>query len=364
MFDVIVVGAGPAGSAAAKRCAEKGLSVVILEKKKLPREKVCSGMLGPEAIPVIGKEYGELPVWVMAKPSRLSGFIFHVPDIGKEKLECETPLTSRRELDYWMNKKAEAKGAEIWESTQFLGLIQEGGICSVKIRRGGRTEDIQSRFVVGGDGGISHVRGSVFPELRMRYAQVIQERIEGKVELDEKYFHWVYPLEYSPSCFTVSQKDRFVIVDVTGRIGQAKGLMHLAKCFLKKHHLTNDKPIWKGSCLMPLMFKELGAGIFSPAKGNVLLVGDAGNFCLPVSGGGIGSGIQTGLLAGDSIIQAIGSGEEAAGIFIDKVSNIISIYKGMYPWFRRMREARESGGSSLPRILQEAYQARLDCLKD
>ena len=50
MADVIVVGAGPAGSAAAKRCAEYGLDTLILEKRRLPRDKVCSGMImGPAA---------------------------------------------------------------------------------------------------------------------------------------------------------------------------------------------------------------------------------------------------------------------------------------------------------------------------
>lgn len=45
MLDVIVVGAGPGGCAAAKNCAELGLKTMLLEKKKLPREKLCTGMV-------------------------------------------------------------------------------------------------------------------------------------------------------------------------------------------------------------------------------------------------------------------------------------------------------------------------------
>jgi flavin-dependent dehydrogenase len=45
MFDVVVVGAGPGGSVAAKRCLESELKTVLLEKRKLPRDKVCSGMI-------------------------------------------------------------------------------------------------------------------------------------------------------------------------------------------------------------------------------------------------------------------------------------------------------------------------------
>lgn len=45
MFDVVVVGAGPGGSVAAKRCLESGLKTLLLEKRRLPRDKVCSGMI-------------------------------------------------------------------------------------------------------------------------------------------------------------------------------------------------------------------------------------------------------------------------------------------------------------------------------
>jgi flavin-dependent dehydrogenase len=45
MWDVIIVGSGPSGAIAAKKCAEQNLKTLILEKKKLPREKVCTGMI-------------------------------------------------------------------------------------------------------------------------------------------------------------------------------------------------------------------------------------------------------------------------------------------------------------------------------
>ena len=84
MFDVAVIGAGPAGSAAAKRCAEHGLYTVILEKKRLPRDKVCSGLIiGPLAHTLIKQEFGEVPEAVLGRPPQLNGYLFHTPDAGQ-----------------------------------------------------------------------------------------------------------------------------------------------------------------------------------------------------------------------------------------------------------------------------------------
>ena len=61
-FDVIVIGAGPAGSTCAKACAEKGLKTLMLEKQGLPRDKVCSGMvMGTLAQRLIKQEFGSPP---------------------------------------------------------------------------------------------------------------------------------------------------------------------------------------------------------------------------------------------------------------------------------------------------------------
>ena len=83
--DVIVVGAGPAGSTAAKRCVEHGLSTLLIEKRWLPRDKVCSGMImGPVAHTLIKEEFGGLPDTVLTQPNHLSGYFLHVPGVGRE----------------------------------------------------------------------------------------------------------------------------------------------------------------------------------------------------------------------------------------------------------------------------------------
>ena len=69
MYDVIVIGAGPAGNTTAKKCAEYGFKTALLEKSELPRDKVCTGfVLGTVAQSLVKQEFGQLPKAVMAQP--------------------------------------------------------------------------------------------------------------------------------------------------------------------------------------------------------------------------------------------------------------------------------------------------------
>jgi len=360
--DVIVVGAGPAGTAAAKRCAEYGLDTLMLEKSRLPRDKVCSGMvMGPVAHTLIKQEFGDLPETILSQPSHLKGYVFHVPGIGSQKLDNFTPLTWRRDLDYWMNQKAQAKGVEIWQASQVVGLKQKGQGFSAEIEKDKEKQEVEARFLVGADGATSIVRNFLFPDLKVRYGQVYQEHYRGELDLDKKYFHWFYPLEYAPASFTVHHKGNFIIVDVGGRPGQLKQFMDWTRNFLaKNHHFDiSQKPVWRGGCLEPVMYREVTSYAFLPAAGNALLVGDAAGFLMPVSGEGIGAGIKSGLLAASSIIRAIESGEPPDKIYLTEIEGIISMFKEVYPWFKKITEGAKAGGHSLPEVLRDAYHSTL-----
>ena len=110
-WDVIVVGAGPGGAAASKRCAEAGLRTLVLEKRVLPRDKVCSGMImGPWAQEIIRDHFGPIPREVLVPPRVLKGQRIHVPGARPEVLEWATPLAWRKDLDAWLIQKRNRRG--------------------------------------------------------------------------------------------------------------------------------------------------------------------------------------------------------------------------------------------------------------
>lgn len=88
MYDVIVVGAGPAGSTAAKGLAEKGLRVLLVERHKLPRYKSCSGVLIQKTMELVRKYFGQdVPLSAMCTPAKNHGMIF-TTDTGRESRYC------------------------------------------------------------------------------------------------------------------------------------------------------------------------------------------------------------------------------------------------------------------------------------
>ena len=194
-FDVVVVGGGPGGSAAAKRCAREGFKTLLLEKRRLPRDKVCTGMImGPWAHDVIQWEFGALPQGVLVSPQGLSGHMIHVPGAPSRVLEWRTPLAWRKDLDFWMNQRAADEGVEIRDGIRVTGVSQTGNQCFVAFKQEGKEpRRLRTRFVIGADGAASAVRKSLFPGLRVRYSAPVRHCYEGALDLDRQYIHWFFP---------------------------------------------------------------------------------------------------------------------------------------------------------------------------
>ena len=83
-YDVIIVGAGPAGTSCAKYLVDNGVKTLILEKCKLPRYKCCGGYLTQRSLEVIKKNYGNIPLNITCENSKA---IIKVSKTGKSFVE-------------------------------------------------------------------------------------------------------------------------------------------------------------------------------------------------------------------------------------------------------------------------------------
>jgi len=332
-FDVIVVGAGPAGCAAARRCAEYGLRTLILEAKRFPREKVCDGLIGPNGQPLVKEVFGEIPESVYTDPAFVDGFVFHLPGVGSRKYDSRNAMTWRSRLDAWMCKKAQEKGAEFWEQSEVTGFAQENQGVSVRLNREGKEQVIEAAVLIGADGGHSIVRRTLFPEFQPLLLQQAQERFKGTIDgLERNYIH-EFIMEDKPGellgGFDVHHKDDLIIVSYGAMMGKLKQVVDWVHNYLAETYGFDPsrKPVWTQGCLEPIFGEDLAEGIFVPAKGKVLLTGDAGGFMSPNSLGGIELGIRTGLMAADAAKKAQETGQNVDQIYLGEIEPIISLFQ-------------------------------------
>jgi len=334
--DVVVVGGGPGGSVAAKNCAQHGMHTILLEKHRLPRLKVCCGMLISNLVhTLVTREFGIIPEEVLTDPPNIAGYQWHTSGHGDEQQDMpKITNTWRKELDYWMNRKAQEAGAEIWEEALVTDITPENEGNTLKIKRSREEQEVRARFVIGADGAASVIRKRIFPDLNVRLIGIRTECHSGALDADRRYFHIFGSARTAPGedWFDVLHKKDCFLINVNGAVRSPKEAMSRAKQTLAERwgFNINGDPLWSGGTAVPTLRQELYSGKFLPAKGNVVLVGDAAGIATPSERGegeGMNMALKTGLLASRAVIKAADTSREAAALYLPEISRVIETCK-------------------------------------
>ncbi len=138
--DVVVVGAGLAGSGVAAALARRGWDVLLVERDRLPRHKVCGEFLSPEAQGSLA-QLGLLEAAAALAPVPLYGAAITTP--GGATVAMPLPAAawglSRYALDAGLAAGAARHGAEVWQGATVLSAARQGERCRVKVRRAVRS---------------------------------------------------------------------------------------------------------------------------------------------------------------------------------------------------------------------------------
>jgi flavin-dependent dehydrogenase len=360
-LDVVVLGGGPAGASAARHCARHGLETLLLERRHLPRDKVCSGMImGPWAHDVIEDVFGSIPEDVLAEPKYLAGHEIHVAGAAPVAFPWRTPIAWRKDLDGWMVRGAVAAGARLWEGSRVVSMAEEAGAYRLKVRRDGEEMPVSARFLVGAEGAVSRSREALFPELRARYSRPMREGYRGSLSLERDRFHWFFPKARPRPRFCVHHKGDTFIIEGSG-IPELR--REIGQTLSRYGFDAASRPLFRDGCQIALLHSDLLSGRFRPAKGNSLLVGDAGGLILPITFEGIGSAVLSGRLAGEAILAATASGRSPAEPYVKALEPIIQAIARLDVLEQEVARRAEEGPVALAEALCHAYQetAKVQC---
>ena len=329
--DVIVVGAGPAGSTTAYYLAQAGLDVLLLEKSRFPREKVCGDGLTPrgvKALVAMGISVSEQDGWVRNKGLRVIG--------AGQRLELSWPELSsypgyglvrpRTDLDQMLARRAEQAGARLVEGLTVTGPVLEdrtGRITGVTSKSAGEDGErsYRGRIVVAADGNSSRL--SVAMGLRKR-----DDRPLG-VAVRTYYQSPRHDDDHLESWLDLWDGDRllpgygwiFGMGDGTSNVGL--GLLNTSAAF---GHTDYHALLRKWLAGMPAEWGFTEENRTQPIRGaalpmgfnrtphyyqGLLLVGDAGGMVNPFNGEGIAYAMESGEILARTITQALARARRA-----------------------------------------------------
>ncbi|MFE0801341.1 geranylgeranyl reductase family protein [Streptomyces sp. NPDC058812] len=300
-WDVIVVGAGPAGATAARVAAENGCKTLLLERAAIPRYKTCGGGL-------IGASLAALPPGLPLKVYDKAGrFTFALDGRRERTLSCTSPtltMVYRSELDAALTEAAAVAGATVRDSTALTTLEQEGGTVTVRTNRG---DTLRTRTVVGADGSASRVARYV----GVRCAQV-DLALEVEVPVDERTAdRWRGRLlmEWGPlpgSFGWVFPKGDVCTAGVVAARGNPAALRAYKEDFLARHGLVGPRPLHDTGHLTRCRHPD------SPlARGRVLVAGDAAALLDHWSREGISYALRSGDLAGQAAARLVSAADDS-----------------------------------------------------
>jgi geranylgeranyl reductase family protein len=298
-YDVIVVGAGPAGATLAYELAKRGIGVLVLEKEKLPRYKCCAGGVTSKAAKLLDFDISEVTEDVIHEVS----FTFNLgsPYLGQHS----QPLiytVMRDAFDYFLVQRAQQRGAVLIDG-QKVRQIQMN-TAWVEISTADNT--FRSRLVVGADGAYSVVARELSMERSIEYLRGIgSEIVVPEAELAKWKSRALIDLGCIPGGYAwVFPKRNHLSIGVGCQASKTRDLHAHHQKFLNSLSMGSYTIARSSSHLIPTCTK--GRLIW---RNKALLLGDAAGLADPLTGEGIYNAIQSAQLAAPVIEDSLVRGK-------------------------------------------------------
>jgi geranylgeranyl reductase family protein len=323
-YDVIVCGGGPAGSAMAWALSRQGVRVAVVERSRFPREKVCGDFVEPGGLRILAAmqcldavEAGSpIPIthvrsYVESELAYREKIPYYEPRLG---LPPHGYIVPRSELDTHLLECARSASANVYEGCTVDRVVREGSVVSVGARVDGKRLELRAPLVVGADGTESIVARSFGLERTdPRYICVSQRGYVEGVAVTGEAATWFYDDIFPGYAWMFPFKGGRANIGV-GVLKEASKRYDLSVPKLFQGFIEKLRREHLGCADIRLTRRPLGgivksyAGITRNHFDGGLLVGDAGSFADPLTGEGITPGMESALIASDTLVAALEQG--------------------------------------------------------
>ncbi len=333
-FDIVVVGAGPAGLMAAREASKKGAKVLLLEKENGFGLKPCGEAVSDQTLQTAGIRSSERRKIILSKAKGC-----HIYSPNEEKgiklLAGETGYREGHIIDkpFFLRILAETAATEdvtIWMNSEVKSVIRrEGKISGVTFRKQGKIRRVNSKAVIGCDGVNSAVLKDALGISPRPVIPCIQYKMANCKGFEEGILRVyvgqnVAPLGYL-WIFPTGETTANVGIGVKGKPARA----YLDR-FIEKHPDMFEKAQILNVAAAPV---PTCGQITDAVDDNLLVCGDASGQVIPLTGGGIHSSLEGGKLAGSFMAEAIAENDTSK----NRLNGYWSKYEN--PWGRRIRDS-------------------------
>ena len=336
--DVLVVGAGPAGSGAAAWAARAGLDTLLVDAAEFPRDKTCGDGLTPRAIGEL--ERLGLGDWLRAhtvnQGLRAHGFgqTLLLPWPGGSLPDWGSAV-ARTELDDHLRTTAIKSGAAAVDGARAVGVRMVGDrVRSVEIERGGEVVEVRCERLVVADGvrsplgkmlgrewhrdTVYGVAGRTYVDSGMADDPWISSHLELRGEDGDilSGYGWIFPLGSGEVNLGV------------GTLATAKRPANIAIKPLMRFYADERRDEFElsGDLRMPTSaLLPMGGAVSQVAGRNWALIGDAAGCVNPLNGEGIDYGLETGRLVAEVMVSGNELGEVWPGLLREHYGESFSI---------------------------------------
>ncbi|MCD4845150.1 MAG: NAD(P)/FAD-dependent oxidoreductase [Methanosarcinales archaeon] len=313
-YDIIVVGAGPAGSTTAKTAASRGLDVLMIEKRQQIGDPVrCAEGVNKEYIRNFVRPD---PAWISAevKGSRIYAPNGKMVEMGEELSGVEVGyVLERKVFDRALAMEAAHAGAQVMVKTRASGLLTNNGyVTGIIAQHMGKSYDIKCDIVIGADGVESKIGrwAGIDTTIKPGGLCSCMQYLITDIDVDPDFCEFYLGNGIAPTgyiwVFPKGKNEANVGIGISGFLPKNQTVNDLLDDFVKKKYP-------KGKIIELIYGGVPACGTIERTVSNgLILVGDAARQSDPLTGGGIFNSIWAGDMAGKVAVKAIKSSDVSA----------------------------------------------------